>query len=138
MKKIVNGICICLGILSLALGIVGAVLPVLPTTPFLILSAALFAKSSERFHTWLLSTKLYQRYIGDAVHKKQMTKKAIEYGFGIIALTLGIIFAIGLYFSPLFAKIIILIVAAGHFYYFLFRIKTVDEQDSMELENECE
>ena len=116
MKKIVNGICICLGILSLALGIVGAVLPVLPTTPFLILSAALFAKSSERFHTWLLSTKLYQRYIGDAVHKKQMTKKAKRN----LLVTLGII------------------VAAGHFYYFLFRIKTVDEQDSMELENECE
>ena len=128
MKKIVNGICICLGFLSLALGIVGAVLPVLPTT------AALFAKSSERFHTWLLSTKLYQRYIGDAVHKKQMTKKAKRN----LLVTLGIIFAIGLYFSPLFAKIIILIVAAGHFYYFLFRIKTVDEQDSMELENECE
>ena len=107
MKKIVNGICICLGFLSLALGIVGAVLPVLPTTPF---------------HTWLLSTKLYQRYIGDAVHKKQMTKKAKRN----LLVTLGIIFAIGLYFSPLFAKIIILIVAAGHFYYFLFRIKTVD------------
>ena len=55
-----------------------------------------------------------------------------------LLVTLGIIFAIGLYFSPLFAKIIILIVAAGHFYYFLFRIKTVDEQDSMEFENECE
>ena len=88
MKKIVNGICICLGFLSLALGIVGAVLPVLPTTPFLILSAALFAKSSERFHTWLLSTKLYQRYIGDAVHKKQMTKKAKRN----LLVTLGIIF----------------------------------------------
>ena len=72
--------------------------------------------------------------IGDAVHKKQMTKKAKRN----LLVTLGIIFAIGLYFSPLFAKIIILIVAAGHFYYFLFRIKTVDEQDSMEFENECE
>ena len=67
-------------------------------------------------------------------HKKQMTKKAKRN----LLVTLGIIFAIGLYFSPLFAKIIILIVAAGHFYYFLFRIKTVDEQDSMEFENECE
>ena len=48
----------------------------------------------------LLSTKLYQRYIGDAVHKKQMTKKAKRN----LLVTLGIIFAIGLYFSPLFAK----------------------------------
>ena len=75
MRKLVNGICICLGFLSFAIGIVGAVLPVLPTTPFLILSAALFAKSSERFHTWLLSTNLYQRYISDAVHKKTNDKK---------------------------------------------------------------
>ena len=134
MKKIVNGICICLGFLSLALGIVGAVLPVLPTTPFFILSAALFAKSSERFHTWLLSTKLYQRYIEDAVHKKQMTKKAKRN----MLVPLGIIFTIGIIFSPVFAKVIILIVAAGHFYYFLCRIKTVEEQENMELENECE
>ena len=118
MRKLVNGICICLGFLSFAIGIVGAVLPVLPTTPFLILSAALFAKSSERFHIWLLSTKLYQRYIGDAVHKKQMTKKAKRN----MLVTLGIIFTIGIIFSPVFAKVIILIVAAGHFYYFLCRI----------------
>lgn len=52
--------------------------------------------------------------------------------------TLGIIFTIGIIFSPVFAKVIILIVAAGHFYYFLCRIKTVEEQENMELENECE
>lgn len=69
-----------------------------------------------------------------AVHKKQMTKKAKRN----MLVTLGIIFTIGIIFSPVFAKVIILIVAAGHFYYFLFRIKTVEEQENMELENECE
>lgn len=123
MKKIVNGICILLGFLFLAIGIVGTVLPVLPTTPFLILSAALFAKSSKRFHKWLLSTKLYRNYIDEAVNKKQMTRKAKRN----MLTTLGIIFAIGVIFSPVFAKVIILIVAAGHFYYFIFRIRTVEE-----------
>ena len=50
--------------------------------------------------------------------------------------TLGIIFTIGIIFSPVFAKVSILIVAAGHFYYFLCRIKTVDEQEN--IYNECE
>lgn len=66
--------------------------------------------------------------------QKQMTKKAKRN----MLVTLGIIFTIGIIFSPVFAKVIILIVAAGHFYYFLCRIKTVEEQENMELENEYE
>lgn len=124
MKKITNIICICLGFLSLGIGVLGAILPVLPTTPFLIISAALFAKSSERFHKWLLSTSLYKKYIDDAVNKKQMTKSAKRN----MLMTLGVIFTIGFIFSPMFAKIIILAVAVGHFYYFLFRIRTVDDR----------
>lgn len=47
------------GWLALVLGVIGIFLPVLPTTPFVILAATCFAKSSERFHDWLLSNSMF-------------------------------------------------------------------------------
>ena len=51
------------GIVSLSIGIVGIILPVLPTTPFLLLSAYLFYKSSEKMHSWLMETRILGEYI---------------------------------------------------------------------------
>lgn len=48
-----------LGLLSLGLALVGIVLPLLPTVPFLLLSAFCFARSSERLHSWLLGHRIF-------------------------------------------------------------------------------
>lgn len=54
-----------LGWLSLALGVIGIVLPLLPTTPFVLLSAFCFSRSSKRFHLWLLNHKVFGSLIRD-------------------------------------------------------------------------
>ena len=122
MKKIINGICVVLAFVCVGLGALGVVLPILPTTPLLIAAACLFAKGSERFHRWFLNTKLYKKYIESAVKDGTMEKKAKRN----MMITLAIVFGAGICFSPVFAKVIILVVAAIHFYVLIFRIRTVE------------
>jgi uncharacterized membrane protein YbaN (DUF454 family) len=64
------------GSLSLGLGILGIFLPVLPTTPFLILAVFLFARSSQRIHYWILHNRLFGRYIRNYVSGKGMPPAA--------------------------------------------------------------
>ncbi|MCX7945238.1 MAG: YbaN family protein [Deltaproteobacteria bacterium] len=53
------------GFISLCLGIIGIFLPILPTTPFLLLSGFCFAKSSDKMHNWLMTNRYFGRYISD-------------------------------------------------------------------------
>lgn len=62
-----------LGCLGVALGAVGAVLPMLPAFPFLLLAAVSFARSSERLHHWFTHTKLYKKNLESYVKGKGMT-----------------------------------------------------------------
>lgn len=126
MKSIVNGLCIALGFIFLGIGILGVILPVLPTTPFLMAAAFFFAKGSRRFHRWFAATGLYIKYVEPALGQKAMEKDAKKKAM----LTLLVIFAISFLVVPVWqAKVAILAVALFHFYYFVFKIKTVRREN---------
>lgn len=63
MIRMGKGILIVAGSICLCLGIIGIILPLLPTTPFLLLSAYCYGKSSERLHSWLLNNRIFGEYI---------------------------------------------------------------------------
>ena len=73
--KISKPFWIVLGFIALALGAIGVPLPLLPTTPFLLLAAFCFAKGSERLDSWFKSTKLYKNHLESFASSRAMTLK---------------------------------------------------------------
>ena len=86
-----------IGFISLGLGIIGIPLPILPTTPFLLLAMACFAKSSKRFEKWLYQTKLYQTYVADYRETKSIAKERKKW----ILLQIYILMGISIYLAPI-------------------------------------
>ena len=114
---------IVLGCLSLGLGAVGAVLPILPTVPFLMLAAFCFAKSSEKLHNWFVATKLYKKNLESFVQGKGRTMKTKIR----IMVTVTILMSIGfimMHAVPV-GRIILGFVWLFHVLYFIFGIKTL-------------
>ncbi|MDH4122691.1 MAG: YbaN family protein [Thermoplasmata archaeon] len=75
-RKIIRFFWVSAGTFFLALGIVGILLPVLPTTPFLLLAAACYLKGSKRMYKWLLTNKLFGRYLSDYREKRGLSVRA--------------------------------------------------------------
>lgn len=120
LKKILYMILGCIG---LGLGAVGAIVPMLPAFPFLLLAAFCFARSSEKLHTWFINTKLYKDNLEDFVAGKGMTKKTKIR----IMITVTLLMSIGfimMHAVPV-GRLVLTCVWTFHIIYFIFGIKTI-------------
>ncbi|MEM2967792.1 MAG: YbaN family protein [Candidatus Bathyarchaeia archaeon] len=77
------------GTVCVALGAVGTVLPILPTTPFLLAAAACYCKSSERAYRWLLSNKWFGEYIRNYKEGRGIPKKTKIIALSVLWVTIG-------------------------------------------------
>lgn len=120
---------IILGFISLGVGILGVVLPLLPSFPFLMLTLFSFTRSSERLRTWFVGTKLYKDNLESYVVSRSMTKKTkIRIMLTVTALmTFGFVMMKQV---PV-GRIVLAIVWVFHILYFIFGIKTMETKGEM-------
>ena len=111
LKKPVKILLITLGTFLIGISIVGIFIPVLPTTPLLLLAAALYAKSSRRFYNWLINNRILGRYIKDYREGKGIPLKVKIIAISILWITIGYsaIFAIDI----LWVRILLVLIAVG-------------------------
>lgn len=125
MQKISKYVWLILGFIFFILAIIGAMLPLLPSFPFIILTLFCFTKSSDRAYNWFIGTKIYKNNLEKIVNRREITIKGKIYLVLSITITLGI----GFYFmkKTTVGRIILVIVWFFHIIYFIFGLKTVKE-----------
>jgi len=99
------------GTFCVGLGIVGIFVPVLPTTPFLLLAAACYARSSQRFYSWLLNNKWFGSYIRNYLERKGITLRVKVITLTLLWITIGASAAFAV--ETLALKLILVIIAIG-------------------------
>ena len=109
--KAKRAVYLVVGTVSLGLACVGIVLPLLPTTPFLLLSAACYLKSSKRMHNWLLNHKLFGQYIKNYLEGKgiSLQAKVISLAFLWAAICFSALFVMPL----LIVQVVLLVVGVA-------------------------
>lgn len=120
--RFARGLLAASGVISFGLGAIGTVLPILPTTPFILLAAFCFARSSDKLNDWFKSTKLYADVFDGFVTKRHMTVKAKLSVIIPITALMGVGFA--LMGQVPVGRIILAIIWLAHVVYFGFIVKT--------------
>lgn len=111
-----------LGFLAMGIGAVGVILPVLPTTPFLLLASFCLARGSERFHRWFTGTKLYRRHLESFVRNRAMTLKT---KFSLLIPASCMLILAFLAMSNVYGRVFIIFLIFFKYIYFFTKIRTV-------------
>jgi len=101
------------GTVSVGLGILGIFLPLLPTTPFLLLSAVCYSKGSEKLYNWLLDNRYFGSYIKNYREKKGIPLRAKITAIVFLNITMG--YAIFFVVHYFWLKVILFLIAVGVF-----------------------
>lgn len=124
-KKAISILLITLGTLCVVLAGLGVFIPILPTTPFLLLAAYLYAKSSERFLNWLLTNRLFGRFISN--YRSGLGIPLLHKILTIVALWVTIGASISLFVDAWWLRILLLVIAVGVTIH-LIHVKTLKPQ----------
>lgn len=115
-------ICIAVGLVSMALGTVGAFVPLLPTVPLYLLAALCFARGSRRIHAWFAATRLYKKHLEGYTRGQGMARDTKMKIMLIITLQMGVGFLF-MKHTPA-GRAALVLVWAGVMLYFIFGIRT--------------
>ncbi len=114
------------GFVSLGFGMIGVVIPLLPTVPFLMLSAWCFARGSKKVNDWFKKTKIYKTYLESYVKGEGMSIKTKVSIMAMVTLLLSIGF-ISMHKIPL-AQSFLFIIWLGHLLVLSFKVKTLKKE----------
>lgn len=123
--KLKQIIFLIIGCLSLALGCVGIVLPILPTVPFFLLTVFCFANSSQKLHDWFIGTQMYKKHLESFVQKKGMTLRTKATLLTSVTALMAVGFVLMLRKGIIVPCVILAVVWVCHLVYFLFGVKTI-------------
>lgn len=118
---------IAVGSISVGLGVLGIFLPLLPTTPFLLLAAACYIRSSKRFYHWLIYHKWFGSYIRNYREGRGIPLITKIIAIALLWLTIG--YSVLFVVPFLFVKILFVLIATGVTIH-LLSVKTLKQHDS--------
>jgi uncharacterized membrane protein YbaN (DUF454 family) len=99
------------GTLSTGLGIIGIFIPILPTTPFLLLAAACYMRSSERFYQWLINNRIFGAYVRNYIEGRGMPVRIKIFTILLLWLTIGLSIIFGV--QNIVIRIVLICIAIG-------------------------